>query len=278
MKSSLLLTSLAGAGLSSAVDCPAPGFTDSQGRYSCNPAHAYPNGQTCQTIDGCRFLVGADGKPIISTPTTTAAVPTGTPNCPASGFTDSQGRYSCNPAHAYPNGQTCQTIDGCLFLVGADGKPIISIPTTTAAGPTGTPKCPAPGFTDSQGRYSCNPAHAYPNGQTCQTIDGCLFLVGADGKPIISTPTITTGAAQPTGGPVCPPPGSLDKQGRYSCNPAHQYPDGQICTLIDGCYLLCGSDGTPNTTSPSGPVVTAGAATMGGGSMLALVAAAAALL
>ena len=36
--------------------CPAPGSTDSQGRYSCNPAHQYPNGQTCELVEGCYFL------------------------------------------------------------------------------------------------------------------------------------------------------------------------------------------------------------------------------
>ncbi|PPJ56578.1 hypothetical protein CBER1_01842 [Cercospora berteroae] len=43
-------------------------------------------------------------------------------------------------------------------------------------------------------------------------------------------------AAQST--PSCPAPGSHDSQGRYSCNPAHQYPAGQICDLVDGCYFL----------------------------------------
>ncbi|KAG5975085.1 hypothetical protein E4U55_007859 [Claviceps digitariae] len=223
MKSSVLLTTLIGAGLASAADCPAPGLTDSQGRYSCNPAHEYPSGQTCKTIDGCLFLVEADGKPVIITTTTSAVLPTGTPVCPAPGSTDSQGRYSCNPAHQYPNGQTCKAIDGCLFLVDANGKPIISITTPTSSGvaqPTGTPACPAPGSTDSQGHYSCNPAHQYPNGQTCKSINGCLILCDANGTPIIS----------PTG------------------------------------------------SSPPGPAVTAGAATLGGAGMLALVAAAVALL
>ncbi|KAG6003718.1 hypothetical protein E4U21_001771 [Claviceps maximensis] len=305
MKSTLVLSTVIGAGVASAATCPAPGFKDNQGRYSCNPSVHYPNGQTCKTIDGCLFLVGADGKPIISSPSTAAT--NNAHDCPAPGFKDSQGRYSCNPAVHYPNGQTCKTIDGCLFLVGADGKPIISSPSTTddaqlihkrdcpapgskdsqgryscnpahqypngqtcqtidgclvlvdatasASQPTNTPACPAPGSTDSQGRYSCNPAHQYPNGETCKTIDGCFFLVDANGNPAINTPSTATGAAQPTNTPACPAPGFTDSRGRYSCNPAHQYPNGQTCKAIDGCLFLVDANGNPIISTPSSTAV-----------------------
>ncbi|KAF7174677.1 hypothetical protein CNMCM7691_003363 [Aspergillus felis] len=150
--------------IASASSCPPPGSSDSQGRYSCNPAHQYPNGQTCQLIDGCNFLATADGgNPIVS------PAPGPTAHCPPPGSNDSQGRYSCNPAHQYPNGQTCQLINGCYLLATADGG---NDPTSN--GPTSD--CPPSGSSDSQGRYSCNPAHQYPNGQTCQLINGCYLL------------------------------------------------------------------------------------------------------
>ncbi|KAG6056160.1 hypothetical protein E4U17_002434 [Claviceps sp. LM77 group G4] len=205
MKTSLVLSTIVGAGLVAAADCPAPGFSDSQGRYSCNPAHQYPEGQQCKEIDGCLFLTDANGKPVISKTTSSgAAQPTSA--CPAPGFTDSQGRYSCNPAHQYPAGQQCKEIDGCLFLCDANGKPVISNPTSVvtsgAAKPTNA--CPAPGFTDSKGRYSCNPAHQYPAGQQCKEIDGCLFLCDANGQPVINQPS-STGSGSGTGtGPNVP--------------------------------------------------------------------------
>ncbi|UNI24503.1 hypothetical protein JDV02_010243 [Purpureocillium takamizusanense] len=270
--------------------CPAPGSTDAQGRYSCNPAHQYPNGQTCNVIDGCYYLCDASGKPVINTvtATVTSAQPTQSSACPAPGSTDDKGRYSCNPAHQYPNGQTCNVIDGCYYLCGSDGKPISNVASSTAA-PTQTPTCPAPGSTDSQGRYSCNPAHQYPNGQTCQVIDGCYYLCGSDGKPI---PNTVSSTAAPTQTPTCPAPGSTDSKGRYSCNPAHQYPNGQTCQVIDGCYFLCGSDGKPidnnpptaqptksspsatvvNPTRTGVPTITAGAAHVKGAGMLVLAA------
>ncbi|OAQ60238.1 hypothetical protein VFPPC_10664 [Pochonia chlamydosporia 170] len=183
--------------------------------------------------------------------------------CPAPGATDSQGRYSCNPAHQYPNGQTCGSIEGCYYLLGPDGKPVNNKPVSSAM-PTQTgAACPPAGSNDSQGRYSCNPAHQYPNGQTCKVIEGCYLLCDANGVPIKNT--TPTGTAQPTQTPVCPPAGQTDKQGRYSCNPAHQYPNGQTCTLVDGCYYLS-SGGKPinnnGTTTAPPPVVTAGASSL----------------
>ncbi|KAG6308872.1 hypothetical protein E4U45_005972 [Claviceps purpurea] len=288
MKTSLVLSTIVGAGLVAAADCPAPGFSDSQGRYSCNPAHQYPEGQQCKEIDGCLFLTDASGKPVINKTTSSeAAQPTSA--CPAPGFTDSQGRYSCNPAHQYPEGQQCKETDGCLFLTDANGKPVIN-KTTSSGAAQPTSACPAPGFTDSQGRYSCNPAHQYPAGQQCKEIDGCLFLCDANGKPVISNPTsvVTSGAAQPTN--ACPAPGFTDSKGRYSCNPAHQYPAGQQCKEIDGCLFLCDANGQPvinqpsstgsgsgSGTGPNGPVITAGAATLSGAGLLGLVGLAVAL-
>src|SRR3546814_17707575 len=66
--------------------------------------------------------------------------------------------------HQYPNGQTCNVIDGCYYLCDSNGKPVSN--SVSSAAPTQTPTCPAPGSTDHPGRYSCNPAHQYPNGQT----------------------------------------------------------------------------------------------------------------
>ncbi|KAM3499165.1 hypothetical protein MY10362_007558 [Beauveria mimosiformis] len=213
--------------------CAAAGDYDDEGRYSCNPAHQYPNGQSCKTINGCPLLVDANGQPIVKTTgtvTSSAAEPTST--CAAAGDYDSQGRYSCNPAHQYPNGQTCKEIDGCPLLADADGQPIYKS------------TCAAPGDYDSQGRYSCNPAHQYPNGQSCKTVEGCPLLCDANGQPIIkATGTVTSSAAEPTS--TCAAPGDYDSKGRYSCNPAHQYPNGQTCKEIDGCPLLADADGQP---------------------------------
>jgi len=266
--------------------CPAPGSTDGQGRYSCNPAHQYPNGQTCNVIDGCYYLCDSNGKPIFNGVSTTATStqPTQSPACPAPGSTDNKGRYSCNPAHQYPNGQTCNVIDGCYYLCDSNGKPVSN--SVSSAAPTQTPTCPAPGSTDNQGRYYCNPAHQYPNGQTCNVIDGCYYLC-SNGKPISNT----VSSAQPTQTPTCPAPGSTDSQGRYSCNPAHQYPNGQTCKAIGGCYFLCDSNGNPINNNPTAqptksspsaqpvtptrtgvPVVTAGAAHVKGAGMLVLAA------
>ncbi|KAG5930488.1 hypothetical protein E4U42_001060 [Claviceps africana] len=285
MKSSVFVT-LLGVGLASAVDCPASGQLDDQHRTGCSTTETYPDGETCQRIDGCYLLVDSFEKPIIGKPVDDSLLRRATSECPPPGNYDHQGRYSCNPAHAYPNGQKCKPVADCFFLTDADSNLILEKPTsTTPAGSAATPSCPAPGSYDSQGRYSCNPAHTYPGNQTCKTVDGCLFLVDADGKPIISATKATgAGAAQPSGTGACPAPGSYDSQGRYSCNPAHEYPNGQTCgTLFNGCYFLCGPDGQPiraTGTMVPVPTATSGATTLGSGAggILALVAAAAALL
>ncbi|KAJ6437991.1 D-3-phosphoglycerate dehydrogenase 2 [Purpureocillium lavendulum] len=127
-------------------------------------------------------------------------------NCPPAGMTDSRGRYSCNPAHPYPNGQTCDVIDGCYYL-SAGGKPVtntvasFTVPVTSAK-PTASATCPAPGSTDNQGRYSCNPAHQYPNSQTCKAIDGCYYLCDANGNPIKNKPTGQPTKSSPSGTPA----------------------------------------------------------------------------
>lgn len=290
MKTQILFATLTSVALA-APACPPAGSTDSQGRYSCNPAHQYPNGQTCEVVDGCYYLF-ANGKPVNNAPSSvtsaTSTKPTQSATCPAPGSTDGQGRYSCNPAHQYPNGQTCNVIDGCYYLCDSNGKPIFNGVSTTATStqPTQSPACPAPGSTDNKGRYSCNPAHQYPNGQTCNVIDGCYYLC-SNGKPISNT----VSSAQPTQTPTCPAPGSTDSQGRYSCNPAHQYPNGQTCKAIGGCYFLCDSNGNPINNNPTAqptksspsaqpvtptrtgvPVVTAGAAHVKGAGMLVLAA------
>ncbi|KAG6308874.1 hypothetical protein E4U44_003267 [Claviceps purpurea] len=240
MKTSLVLSTIVGAGLVAATDCPAAGLTDSQGRSSCNPAHQQAEGRQCKQFDTCHFLCDTSGNPIISNPTSGAASA-----CPAAGLTDSQGRYSCNPAHKQAEGRQCKQFDACYFLSDTSGKPVISNPTSGAAS-----ACPAAGLTDSQGRYSCNPAHKQAEGRQCKQFDACYFLSDTNGKPVISNPTsvVAPGAAQPTS--ACPAPGFTDSKGRYSCNPAHKYPEGQQCKEIDGCLFLCGADGQPVMNQP----------------------------
>ncbi|EJP62569.1 uncharacterized protein BBA_08480 [Beauveria bassiana ARSEF 2860] len=205
--SSAIFTIASGIAAVSAADCAAAGDYDSQGRYSCNPAHQYPNGQSCKTIDGCPLLADASGQPIYKS------------TCAAPGDYDDKGRYSCNPAHQYPNGQSCKTVEGCPLLVDANGQPIVkatgtstgtgtvTVTSSAAAQPTstGTPssKCAAPGDYDSKGRYSCNPAHQYPNGQTCKVIDNCPLLCDASGKPIVkATGTGSGNNGKPTDLPI----------------------------------------------------------------------------
>ncbi|KAM0333405.1 hypothetical protein ACHAQA_002066 [Verticillium albo-atrum] len=233
MKSFVVLTTLATLGAVSAqgTDCPAPGSTNAAGDYSCNPAHQYPEGQECALVDGCYFLRETKN------PYTPPAQPSAT-GCPAPGSTSTTGDYSCNPAHQYPEGQECVLVDGCYIL---HEKAV----TTAAPQPTGT-SCAAPGTTNAAGGYSCNPAHQYPEGQECVLIDGCYIL---------QEKGATTAAPQPTG-TSCPAPGSTSAAGDYSCNPAHQYPEGQECVLIDGCYFLRGT-GLP-TSHPNGTVPATG--------------------
>ncbi|KAF7197416.1 Vacuole-localized protein 4 [Pseudocercospora fuligena] len=242
--------------------------------YACNPAHQYPEGQVCTTIDGSLTLV------------------TKTATAPAYGATTSSAAttttYACNPAHQYPEGQVCTTIDGSLTLVTKTG---------TATAPAGYGTTSAPASTT----YACNPAHQYPAGQICTTISGSLTLITttgtssapttsgyvdkcqeaykqciAAGQPevkcscdlttcsgedaarirsycasatanLTSTASATKPASYPTSTTSCAAPGSYDSQGRYSCNPAHQYPAGQTCQFVGGCPVLV--NGTTSTSS-----------------------------
>ncbi|KID94989.1 hypothetical protein MAJ_09063, partial [Metarhizium majus ARSEF 297] len=116
----------------------------------------------------------------------------------------------------------------------------------------------------------------YPNGQSCVAFQGCYFLCGSDGKPVDNGPAPATGAVQPPqpSGAACPAPGSTDSQGRYSCNPAHQYPNGQTCVVVDGCYVLTSGDKPVNNngTTPAQPPVTAGASSLQAAGALVLAA------
>ena len=123
--------------------------------------------------------------------------------------------------------------------------------TLALADATATASCPPAGQTNAAGDYSCNPAHEYPSGQACALIGDCYFLRGMG----VVVPT-STSAAQPSA--TCPPAGQTNAAGDYSCNPAHQYPNGQVCALIGGCYFL---RGTGLQTSSMGGMATS---TMGG--------------
>ncbi|KAF7188153.1 Vacuole-localized protein 4 [Pseudocercospora fuligena] len=272
---------------STTAACPAPGTTGSDGRYSCNPAHQYPENQFCVESDGCYYLV-KQGPGVTATPSSTAtapAYPSSTSACPAPGTNGPDGRYSCNPAHQYPENQFCILSDGCYYLVN-QGPGVSATPSGTAPSyPTASASCPAPGTNGTNG-YSCNPAHQYPEGQQCQLVNGCYVLTqpgpgvsapaGYPSKPVTTVVssfttvcpspttitqngktypvtsattltithcpggcTITQAPPAPTStGSSCPAPGATDSMGRYSCNPAHSYPAGQTCVLVNGCYFL----------------------------------------
>ena len=176
----LLSYAVAQQSSTSAASCPMPGERDSQGRYGCNPAHQYPNSQTCKRFDNCYYLFDGSSSIIIASSTSS---PTPTPSCPLQGEKDSKGRYSCNPAHQYPNGQTCKQLDGCYYLYQGSSVIIAS----SAASPTPTPLCPAEGTTDSEGRYICNPSHQYPDGQTCKVLGDCPYLYKGSSLVIASS-------------------------------------------------------------------------------------------
>ncbi|KAF3342339.1 hypothetical protein VD0002_g7927 [Verticillium dahliae] len=239
MKSFTVLAALASLGAVSAQtnNCPAPGSTSAAGDYSCNPAHAYPEGQQCVLVNGCYFLRSKAAS-------STAAQPSAT-GCPAPGATSAAGDYSCNPAHAYPEGQECILVNGCFFLRNKAAASAAA-PMAAASEPTGT-SCPAPGSTSAVGDISCLPTQKYSEGLECVLVNGCYLL-----RPMCSTSS--TAAPKPTT-TSCPAPGSTNAAGEYSCNPAHKYPEGQQCVLMDGCYLLRTTGGVPtthpNTTVPA---------------------------
>ncbi|GAO15576.1 hypothetical protein UVI_02050090 [Ustilaginoidea virens] len=69
--------------------------------------------------------------------------------------------------------------------------------------PSAGARCPTPGSTDSQGRYSCNPAHQYPTGQTCQVVNGCYFLMNGSGLQAVSAGAASLSAAGALAVAVC---------------------------------------------------------------------------
>src|SRR5688572_28350407 len=128
-----------------------------------------------------------------------------------------------------------------------------AIPVLAAVGMASAQSCPAPGETNAAGDYSCSPAHEYPDGQLCVLKDGCYYLEGTGA--IVPT---TTGSAAPTTTASCPAAGETNSAGDYSCNPAHEYPDGQLCVLKAGCYYLEGTGAiVPTTTGSAAPTTTA---------------------
>lgn len=132
--------------------------------------------------------------------------------CPSAGSYNSQKQYGCNPAHTYPQGQTCTLVNGCYIL-------------------SSKQSCPAAGTTTSSGQYGCNPANTYPKGQTCTLQNGCYYLVSSNSKQ------------------SCPAAGTTTSSGQYSCNPAHTYPEGQACTLQNGCYYLTNTSTITSTSA-----------------------------
>lgn len=137
--------------------CPAPGSYDSQGRYSCNPAHSYPAGQTCVLIDGCYYLHYAPSS------TYSASAP------PSSTYSASVPPKSTYSASSPPKSTSYAVTTPPKSSTYSASTPPKSTSTAVA-------QCPAPGTTDSQGRYLCNPARSYPAGQTCVLSNGCYYL------------------------------------------------------------------------------------------------------
>ncbi|KAI5363602.1 hypothetical protein Slin14017_G055660 [Septoria linicola] len=68
--------------------------------------------------------------------------------------------------------------------------------------------------------------------------------------PITETSSTTSATAAAATTSTCPAAGETDDQGRYSCNPAHQYPSSQTCELKGSCYFLV-SQTTTSATAPS---------------------------
>lgn len=131
------------------VDVPESRTVSASTTYACNPAHSYPNGQSCISTNGQLSLV--------------------TPSPSASST------YACNPAHSYPNGATCVSESGHLTLV------------TYSAD---VPECRT--ASSSFSAYDCNPAHSYPNGQTCTSISGTRGLVLPPATTTVDMTTYTT--------------------------------------------------------------------------------------
>ena len=95
---------------------------------------------SCTSDQQCAFNKCNNGLcngPPLSSSTSASAPPTSTPSaCPLPGSTDSEGRYSCNPAHQYPSGQSCVLVVGCYYLSS-------TLPSSTSSAPSSIPSAPA---------------------------------------------------------------------------------------------------------------------------------------
>ncbi|KAK4495860.1 hypothetical protein PRZ48_013128 [Zasmidium cellare] len=150
--------------------------------YACNPAHQYPGGQSCISTNGQLSLV---------TPAPSAS-----------------STYACNPAHSYPNGATCVSESGHLTLVtysvdvpeyrtasSAATTPLICNAAAIARGDCTATAAIVPSSSaasPSFSAYDCNPAHSYPNGQTCTSINGTRGLVFPPATTTADYTTYTT--------------------------------------------------------------------------------------
>ncbi|KAF2438154.1 hypothetical protein P171DRAFT_437223 [Karstenula rhodostoma CBS 690.94] len=106
---------------------------------------------------------------------------------------------------------------------------------------------------------------------SCTSDQQCAFNVCnleegfCNGALLSSASSSATAPPATSSAAACPAPGSTDSQGRYSCNPAHQYPSGQECIVVDGCYFLSStvsSVTTSSTTSSTTSLPTAPAGTL----------------
>lgn len=198
--------------------CPAAGSTGPNGQYACkyvyptsflsshieltlpfSPAHAYPDGQICDMSEGCYYL-----------------------RQPAPGLSTSYSPPMTSTTIVCP-GPTTLTHGGMTYPVTeATTLTVPYAPTQPAAPPAYTPpspppaaysppapvspvsNCPAAGSTNSNGQYSCNPAHQYPAGQTCVMQNGCPYLVYASTTAYM-VPTTPAGAVAPPPSGYMPP-------------------------------------------------------------------------
>lgn len=239
----------------SSSKCPAPGMTDYMGRYSCNPAHSYPDGQFCDLVDGCYYL-RTEGPGVSAVPCTTT-VSQYTTYCPTpTTVTAHKSTYVVTSA-------TTLTVcpGNCVYTTVSLPPPVYQTSTVSQY----TTVCPTPTTITTHGQ-------TYPVTKPSQTItvckDGCT----------VTQPAMPSGSAY-----VCPAPGSTDSMGRYSCNPAHAYPAGQTCKAVDNCYYLITEQGPApsgtgaykpmgNSTQPTKPAVYTGGAVAATAAPMALLA------
>jgi hypothetical protein len=146
-------TSSASAGASPIGDViPVGGNCDPNGTPCALGANCYATNSMLQTVCGnfqatctndqqCAFNKCNEGfcnGALLSSASSSASPATSSSACPAPGSTDSQGRYSCNPAHQYPSGQECRLVDGCYFLSSTLSSSASSAPTSTPTAPAGS--------------------------------------------------------------------------------------------------------------------------------------------